>query len=363
MSLVLAGLLTVFVALFGYRMLLGHTPGLRDGVLAFAKIGIVLALAFSWGAYRTLIYDVALKGPAELAAEVGRPAALPGSAGGLAARLDEADRAFITLGILGTGAGAPAMATVASASPQQVPSAFDPFALGGARIIYLSGAVGSLAAMRLIAGLMLALGGFFVAFLLFESTRGLFEGWIRVIAGASLGALGTAVVLGVELALLEPWLAQLIALRSAGYSIPGAPVELFVVSVVFSLATLAIVIAAWRLTVGFALPAPWRSAPARLIEAVRNQDVSVSFASRESAAIASSDRSRAVVVAESVAASQRREVAHGGTGYELAPRRAESHDSSRQSASESPRQRLGQTQRRRPRGRISASAGRRDRGA
>src|SRR6185503_9979205 len=90
LSLVLSGLLTLFVALFGYRMLLGDTPGLRDGVFSVVKIGIVLALAFSWPAYRTLIYDVALKGPAELAGEVGRPAGLPGSGGGLVARLDNA---------------------------------------------------------------------------------------------------------------------------------------------------------------------------------------------------------------------------------------------------------------------------------
>ena len=62
LSLVLLGFLTLFVALFGYRMLLGHVPAVRDGVLALVKIGIVLALATSWAAYRTLIYDVAFHG-------------------------------------------------------------------------------------------------------------------------------------------------------------------------------------------------------------------------------------------------------------------------------------------------------------
>ena len=70
--------------------------------------------------------------------------------------------------------------------------------------------------MRLVAGLLLALGPFFIAFLLFDGTRGLFEGWLRVLGGAALGALGTAIVLGVELALLEPWLADLLACRLAG---------------------------------------------------------------------------------------------------------------------------------------------------
>ena len=88
LSLVLTGLLTLFVAFFGYRMLFGQTPGMRDGVLALVKIGIVMALALGWPAYRTLIYDVALRGPAELAGEIGRPSALPGAGGGMVARLD-----------------------------------------------------------------------------------------------------------------------------------------------------------------------------------------------------------------------------------------------------------------------------------
>jgi len=43
-SLILGGLLTLFVALFGYRMMLGQVPSIREGVLAFVKIGIVMML-------------------------------------------------------------------------------------------------------------------------------------------------------------------------------------------------------------------------------------------------------------------------------------------------------------------------------
>ncbi|OYX17710.1 MAG: hypothetical protein B7Z16_09805, partial [Algoriphagus sp. 32-45-6] len=45
MSLLLTGAITLVIAFFGYRLLLGDTPDLRDGVLAIVKIGIVLALA------------------------------------------------------------------------------------------------------------------------------------------------------------------------------------------------------------------------------------------------------------------------------------------------------------------------------
>ena len=50
LSLLLTGLVTLFVAFYGYRLLFGDTPNVREGVLALVKIGIVLALATSWGA-------------------------------------------------------------------------------------------------------------------------------------------------------------------------------------------------------------------------------------------------------------------------------------------------------------------------
>src|SRR3546814_18007667 len=64
-SVLLTVMLTVFVAFIGYRMLFGHMPTIREGVLAAVKIGIVLALATGWPAYRTIIYAVVLQAPAE----------------------------------------------------------------------------------------------------------------------------------------------------------------------------------------------------------------------------------------------------------------------------------------------------------
>ena len=66
-SLILGGVLTIFIAIFGYRLILGDTPDWRSGILTVVKLGVVLVLATSWPAFRTLAYDVALKGPAELA--------------------------------------------------------------------------------------------------------------------------------------------------------------------------------------------------------------------------------------------------------------------------------------------------------
>src|SRR3954466_2027438 len=103
LSLVLTGFLTLFVAMFGYRLLLGHSPDLREGVMALVKVGFVLALATSWPAYRTLVYDVALRAPAEVTADVGVPAGLPRARAGRVGRLDVVDQAMAALAILGAG--------------------------------------------------------------------------------------------------------------------------------------------------------------------------------------------------------------------------------------------------------------------
>src|SRR4051794_27325351 len=57
-AIVLKGLLTIFIALTGYNLLLGSTFTVRESTLAFIKIGAVFALATSWPAYRTVVYDL-----------------------------------------------------------------------------------------------------------------------------------------------------------------------------------------------------------------------------------------------------------------------------------------------------------------
>jgi len=362
LSIVLTGLLTLFVALLGYRMLFGHTPAVRDGVLALVKIGVVLALATSWTAYRTLIYDVALRGPAELAANVGRPAALPGAGGALADHLAFADRAFEQLAAAQTlPAPAATPPPPGTQAPEMFPG-FNTFALGWARVTYLVGALGALALVRLTAGLLLALGPFFIAFLLFDGTRGLFEGWVRVLAGAALGALATALVLGVELALLEPWLTDLLATRYAGRPITGAPVELFAATLLFALILLGTLIASARVALGFRMRATWRAAPAQIVAALRGERWRPAAVPRDHA-IPAESRSRAATVVDAVNATRRRETAPATAG--LAPAAA---DSSRRIRPEGPAHEqaapipvpLGRSFRRRTTSRVSASAGRRD---
>jgi type IV secretion system protein VirB6 len=316
LSAVLTGFLTLSVALIGYRLLLGDSLTVRSGTLALVKIGAVLALATSWPAYRTLVYDLVVDGPSQLVSEIGPAAHIPGSDGTLVERLDLADRSLAQLAALGPGA---------SSADAQVPpppfSGFDEFALGGSRILFLLTAVASIAAVRIVTGIMLALGPFFIAFFLFEATRSLFEGWVRVLAGAALAAFGVSIALGLELALLGPWLNALVARRMAGEGLPAIPSELLVLVSLFTIITIVALRASARAARTFRLPLPAKAATrAAASEARREADPRAPVGTGAGATVAGP--SRAATVANAVAAMTRRETESGFEGRRAAPGRS-----------------------------------------
>ena len=256
-SLAMTSLLTLFVALFGLRLMFGPGPGVRDVVFDVAKVGIVLTLAFSWPAYRTVVYDVVLKGPAEVATAIGTP----GGEARFTERLQRVDNAIVNFSMLGTGRYSPDY--VGSQSVTFIGSSLeDENSLGWARLAYLAGIIGSLALLRIIAALLLAVAPLAAGLLLFEATRGLFAGWLKGLVLAMTGAIGVSLVLSVELAVLEPWLRSAMAARGAGYATLSAPVELFALTLAFTAAQFGVI---WLLAkVAFnrgwasalALPAP-----------------------------------------------------------------------------------------------------------
>lgn len=251
-SLVLGSFLTLFIAFIGYNLLLGMAFTVRSGTLALVKVGAVLALATSWPAYQIVVYDVVTSGPSQLFSELaGTPADISADAE-LLVRLDAADGALAQLAVLGPGY--PGMVTATSGGVQIVPPpfpGFNAFALGGARILFLLTAIASLAIVRLVAALMLAMGPLLVAFLLFDNTRSLFEGWIRVLAGAALAGLAARFAVALQLGLLEPWLTTVLARRQADEVLPTVPVELLVLVTLFALLALGLVIASARIARAF----------------------------------------------------------------------------------------------------------------
>ena len=233
-SLVMASLLTLFVALFGIRLMFGPSVGARDLVGEVLKVGIVLALAFSWPAFRTVIYDLTLRGPADIVTTIAPPT-LPDSGSGFAARLQAADDAMLRLIDAGTGRYTGAFIDNDAANTTFTGASRDDEAtIGWARLVYLSGVIGSLALLRIVAALLLAIAPLAAGFLLFDATRGLFAGWLKGLALALIGSAGLTLVLAVELAVLEPWLVDALKVRALGYAIPSAPVELLALTLAFT---------------------------------------------------------------------------------------------------------------------------------
>ncbi|MAY20223.1 MAG: hypothetical protein CL955_06360 [Erythrobacteraceae bacterium] len=234
-SIVVTSLLTLFIAFFGIRMMFGPGPRPRDAVFDVIKIGIVLTLAFSWPTFRTVVYDATLKGPAEIASVI-QSSSGNGQAQGFASRLLQADNAMVSLTTVGSGRNAAALIEgEGSGSSFQAAAIEDDTGFGSARILYLASIIGTLGLLRIGAGLLLALAPVAAGLWFFTQSRGIFAGWLKGLVFTFAGSIGTTIVLAVELAVLEPWLADALTVRAAGYATPAAPTELFAMTLAFAI--------------------------------------------------------------------------------------------------------------------------------
>lgn len=263
-SLIITGALTIFVALFGYRLMLGGTVTLRETMVSFVKIGIVLTLATSWIAYRTLVYDVTIHGPANLVSKIGFASNLPGTNTNLDKWLQVVDNKLVDFSFLGPGNYEPSelqksfQTTQGTNSLNAAAGFWDPLheenTILKARTIFLISAIGAFAIVRFTAGLFISLGPVFIAFLFFESTRGLFVGWVRVLVATIIGAFSVSIILGVELSIIYPWLQKILSSRISSQSVSTAPTELLVIVIVFGFAILGALISSVIFANGFKLP-------------------------------------------------------------------------------------------------------------
>ena len=363
LTLLLTGFLTIFIALIGYNLLLGHSMTVRSGTLAAVKIGAVFALATSWPAYRTLVYDLVTDGPSQLVAEIGPQGGVVGADGTLTQRLDDVDSAMGHLALLGAGPLPPELKDSAGNFVPPPPfGGFDAFALGGSRILFELTALAGLGIVRIVAGLMLALGPFFIAFLMFDSTRSLFEGWVRIIGGAALAGLGASIALGLELALIEPWIANVVTRRMADEALPMVPAELFVIVSLFSIIVAAVLYACARLVGAFRLAPLLKNLPV-VAERTRGAAAAASApnARRLEQVQLGAERSRAAAVANGILSMDRRELRAVSTNVPVSPtpRSSVTPMSSNDRHTPVPIP-VGRSFTRRPQSRVSASAAKRD---
>lgn len=210
MPAILGALLAIYIAIFGLRLMLGLAPlNIGDTTLTVVKLGAVMALATSWPLYQQLVFDTLFKGPEQIAGALlggsgGADKALTGVLGGLQVAFDE----------LQAAAQFYAQRSSTQASPFLGGAGFAAFSLNTSAILMLLSTLGMMLAAKIVLALLLVLGPLFIAFLLFDATRGLFEGWLRAAIAFALAPILGVVTLVIILNLLQPHLARLAVIRA-----------------------------------------------------------------------------------------------------------------------------------------------------
>ena len=271
----LTAALTLYIALIGWRLLFAPDGArLSDGPRSALKIGAVLALVGSWNLFQTLVFDVASKAPAELAAAISVR-----SVGGEAAMADPVGRLQVAYDQLAASASAFAKAGDAAARPQApiAGAAANPdldaeraeaaaraagaaHALTVAQGLVLTAHAGLVAASTLAVGVLGAVGPVFIVLFLFRQTRGFFTGWVRALAAAALVSAGTWVLILLMLRVLDPWLVTLAEQRELRALDPRTAMTAASIVEVFTAAQAAMVLLAAGVAFAFRLGSSPRTA-------------------------------------------------------------------------------------------------------
>lgn len=242
--------LTLYVAVYGYRLALGRTTlSLADLVPRFITIGLMLALVTNWPAYQRVVFNIVFDGPQAIAGLV-MPRTGTGSAGNVIVSLqslfdaitDYAGEAWeqkppppkaaaappvAPPAAPAAAPGADAAASAAAAAAQPQIGALNPFSMGPAQfvaivlwlsaLIMMASSVGLLLVVRIILAILLLFGPVFIAMAVFAPTRGLFEGWLRATVKFALVPLIVLPLSGVLVAILPPFVRDLPPLPIAAF--------------------------------------------------------------------------------------------------------------------------------------------------
>jgi type IV secretion system protein VirB6 len=185
-------LLALFIAFFAIALMLGRTNlSVRSLVPRILTLGLVITFATSWVAYQSVVWNLAIAAPDYLAS------VLTGAQGSATTTFaDKIDVVFLAVQQATEAAGGQAngqnAAEITAFSPQGI--------LWLGALLFLLGTVGVL---------LIALGPIFVVMALFNSTRGLFTGWLKGVVMLGLTPLLAVLGGGVMLELAVPILSSL----------------------------------------------------------------------------------------------------------------------------------------------------------
>ena len=227
-SVALTAMMVIAVAFFGYRLMLGRGLALSSLTGLVVRLGIVLLLAASWGAWQEAAYDTLARAPTRVAQDLIAAIDAPAPLQGIQEAIDKIEQASI---------GWRQRAGIASPFVGGPPSTA--MALTVSSFLLTMTTVGSLVVSRIILALLLAITPVMAGFLLFDATRGLLEGWLRAMIAAALVPIGVLVLAAVELAIITPILDQILAEQAGGRFLEDSVTPLGLVSIVFAIALIA----------------------------------------------------------------------------------------------------------------------------
>lgn len=227
-SAALTAMMVIAVAFFGYRLMLGRGLALSDLTGLAIRLGIVLLLAASWGAWQEVAYDTLARAPTRVAQDLISAIDAPPPLQAIQEAIDKIEQASIgwrqRAGIASPFVGGPPATAMA---------------LNVSSFLLTMTTVGLLVVSRIVLALLLAITPLMAGFLLFDATRGLMEGWLRAMIAAALVPVGVLVLAAVELAIITPMLDQILAEEAAGRFLEDSVTPLGLVSIVFAIALVA----------------------------------------------------------------------------------------------------------------------------
>ena len=207
-------------------------------------------MATQWETYQTLVYGFLFQGPQQLAGTM-LTAVQPDSSIFHGDVFDGLQTAFDDLNGFGAGYASHAPA---AASPLLGGAGFGAFLLTSSASILLLSSLGVLLAAKIVLGLLLAIGPIFIALLLFESTRSVFEGWLRASLAFAFAPLATTLLLGMALTMLEPSLLQMEELQKQHIYTLGPAYSVVTLILVFAGVSAGALAAGAMIASGYRLP-------------------------------------------------------------------------------------------------------------